>query len=96
MGSVRYFHNNISCSIYACLATKAVWIFSDSHILFPVIAFGAMFHAVLHFAHARCAKAVSPAGMFHGDGIIDGNVQQRFPLFSLNNFLLSIVVEHDV
>ena len=55
-----------------------------------------MFHVVVHFAHARCAKAVSPAGMLHGDGIIDGNVQQRFPLFSLNNFLLSIVVESDV
>lgn len=77
------------------LAAEAVRIFHDSHVLLTVIPRAQVLHALAHLAHAGGAETVSATGMFHGNTVIQGNVQECLPFGGLDGPDLTGVVESD-
>lgn len=89
------YHLNLHIPIYLRLATQAVRVFRHSHVFFAVVSRAQLLHPLFHMAHAGGAESVASACMFHGNAVIQRDLEERLAVFGLDGLYLAGVVEGD-
>lgn len=79
--------------MHLALAAKPFRVIHDAHVFFAVVTGAQVLHTLLYLAHTRRTKAVTAAGVFHGDAVIECDMQNDLAIGGFHFGYLAVLLD---